>query len=74
MKLNVSVFRTMILSALLFVGMAAEARVISGTVKDQTGETIISASVVVKGTSLGTVTDIQPVSAKLRSRCLRTRI
>ena len=57
MKLNVSVFRTMILSALLFVGMAAEARVISGTVKDQTGETIISASVVVKGTSLGTVTD-----------------
>ncbi len=57
MKLNVSVFRTMILSALLFVGMAAEARVISGTVKDQTGETIISASVVVKGTTLGTVTD-----------------
>ena len=57
MKLNVSVFRTMILSALLFVGIAAEARVISGTVKDQTGETIISASVVVKGTTLGTVTD-----------------
>ena len=57
MKLNVSVFRTMILSALLFVGMAAQARVISGTVKDQTGETIISASVVVKGTTLGTVTD-----------------
>ena len=45
MKLNSSVFRTMILSALLFVGIAAEARVISGVVKDATGETIISASV-----------------------------
>jgi len=57
MKLNSSMFRTMILSALLLVGMAAEARVISGTVKDPTGETIISASVVVKGTTIGTVTD-----------------
>ena len=57
MKLNFSVFRTMVLSALLFVGMAAQARVINGTVKDQTGETIISASVVVKGTTIGTVTD-----------------
>ena len=57
MKLNSSVFRTMMLSALLLVGLAAEARVISGTVKDPTGETIISASVVVKGTTIGTVTD-----------------
>lgn len=57
MKLNLSVFRTMILAALLFVGTAVEARVITGTVKDPTGETIISASVVVKGTTLGTVTD-----------------
>ena len=57
MKLNVSVFRTMILTAFLFAGMAVQARVISGTVKDQTGETIISASVVVKGTTIGTVTD-----------------
>lgn len=57
MKLNFSVFRTMMLTALLFVGMAVEARVITGTVKDQTGETIISASVVVKGTTIGTVTD-----------------
>lgn len=57
MKLNSSVFRTMILSAMLLCGMAAEARVISGTVKDPTGETIISASVVVKGTTIGTVTD-----------------
>ena len=57
MKLNYSVFRTMILSALLLMGVAVQARVISGTVKDQTGETIISASVVVKGTTIGTVTD-----------------
>lgn len=57
MKLNSSVFRTMMLSALLLLSMAVQARVISGTVKDQTGETIISASVVVKGTTLGTVTD-----------------
>ena len=57
MKLNFSVFRTMMLSALLFMGMAVEARVVSGTVKDQTGETIISASVMVKGTTIGTVTD-----------------
>jgi TonB-linked SusC/RagA family outer membrane protein len=57
MKLTFSAFRTMMLSALLFVGMAVQARVISGVVKDATGETIISASVVVKGTSIGTVTD-----------------
>ncbi len=57
MKLNLSVFRTMILSAFLVMGMALQARVVSGVVKDQTGETIISASVVVKGTSIGTVTD-----------------
>ena len=57
MKLNLSVFRTMILSAFLLMGMALQARVVSGVVKDQTGETIISASVVVKGTSIGTVTD-----------------
>ena len=57
MKLNSSLFRTMMLAALLFVGLAVEARVISGTVTDQTGETVISASVVVKGTTIGTVTD-----------------
>ena len=57
MKLNFRVFRTMMLSALLLGSMAVQARVISGTVKDQTGETIISASVVVKGTTIGTVTD-----------------
>ena len=57
MRLNSKVFRAMMLSGLLLLGMAAEARVITGTVKDPTGETIISASVVAKGTTLGTVTD-----------------
>lgn len=57
MKLNLGVFRAMFLSAFLMVGMALQARVVSGVVKDPTGETIISASVVVKGTSIGTVTD-----------------
>ena len=57
MKLNFNLFRSVVLSALLLVGVAAEARIISGTVTDQTGETIISASVVVKGTTIGTVTD-----------------
>ena len=57
MKLNFSVFRTMMLSAVLLLEMAAEARVVTGTVKDATGETIISASVMVKGTTIGTVTD-----------------
>ena len=56
MKLN-SVFRSLALAALLVMGMTAEARVISGTVTDQTGETVISASVMVKGTTIGTVTD-----------------
>ncbi len=57
MKLNSSVFRTMIFTVLLMLGTAVQARVINGTVTDQTGETIISASVVVKGTAIGTVTD-----------------
>ena len=57
MKLNLSVFRTMVLSAMLLVGVAAEARVVTGVVKDQTGETIISATVMVQGTTIGTVTD-----------------
>ena len=56
MKLN-SVFRSLALAALLVMGMTIEARVISGTVTDQTGETVISASVMVKGTTIGTVTD-----------------
>ena len=57
MKLTFSTLRTMMLSALLLLGMAAEARVVTGVVKDQTGETIISATIMVQGTTIGTVTD-----------------
>ena len=43
---------------LFFVfGAYAQTRKVSGVVKDANGETIISASVVVKGTTIGTVTD-----------------
>ena len=57
MKLNQCVFRSLLMAALMLVYVAAEARVVKGVVTDQTGETVISASVVVKGTSIGTVTD-----------------
>ena len=50
-----------ILSLCLFVFAAtsvlAQTKTVSGVVRDVNGETIISASVVVKGTTLGTVTD-----------------
>lgn len=45
------------LAALLLGASAAEAKIVKGTVTDPTGETIISASVMVKGTTIGTVTD-----------------
>lgn len=57
MKLNVSAIRVMTVFGLLLMGMGLQARVITGVVKDQTGETVIQASVVVKGTTIGTVTD-----------------
>ncbi|MBR6117189.1 MAG: TonB-dependent receptor [Paludibacteraceae bacterium] len=57
MKLNVSAIRVMTVFGLLLIGMGLQARVITGVVKDQTGETVIQASVVVKGTTIGTVTD-----------------
>ena len=57
MKNKHSIFRTLLFAALLLLAGAVQAKVITGTVTDQTGETIISASVVVKGTTIGTVTD-----------------
>ena len=41
-----------------FVCIGLQARVIKGTVTDANGETIISASVVVQGSSVGTITDL----------------
>ena len=45
---------------LVFLGSTALAQTksISGVVKDASGETIIAASVIVKGTNIGTVTNI----------------
>ena len=40
------------------VGMALAQRTVSGTVYDETGETLIGANVLIQGTSIGTVTDI----------------
>ena len=37
--------------------MYAQGKTVSGTVVDKTGETVIGASVVVKGTTNGTITD-----------------
>ena len=45
------------LAAMLCLAGAAYAKIIKGIVTDPTGETIISASVMVKGTTIGTVTD-----------------
>lgn len=41
----------------LLTAAAVEAKIVTGTVTDENGETIIAASVVVKGTTDGTVTD-----------------
>ena len=57
MKNSRNLFRSLLAAGLVLISMDMSAKVITGTVKDQTGETVISASVVVKGTTLGTVTD-----------------
>lgn len=49
--------RPFLLVMTLFISVMASAKVVRGTVTDQSGETIISASVIVKGTTIGTVTD-----------------
>ncbi len=48
-----------LLTMVFFVGsIFAQSKTITGVVKDASGETIIAASVIVKGTSIGTVTNI----------------
>ena len=46
------------LLSVLAVGAFAQSKTVSGTVLDKTGESVIGASVVVKGTANGTITDI----------------
>ena len=57
MKNETKFFRVLALGLVMLLASWAQARVITGVVTDQTGETVISASVVVKGTTIGTVTD-----------------
>jgi len=57
MKQHFILLRMTLAVGLLTICFAANARIVSGVVTDQTGETIISASVIVKGTTIGTVTD-----------------
>ncbi len=45
------------LFAMLAIGASAQNKTVSGTVLDKTGETVIGASVLVKGTTNGTITD-----------------
>ena len=45
------------LLTVISIGMYAQGKTVSGTVVDKTGETVIGASVVVKGTTNGTITD-----------------
>jgi len=50
---------TLLLFALIFsVGAMMAQRTVTGTVNDDTGESLIGANVLVKGTTIGTVTDI----------------
>ena len=57
MKVHFSTLRLVAMMGFLFACVGIQARVITGVVRDHTGETVIQASVVVKGTSVGTVTD-----------------
>lgn len=57
MKVHFSTLRLVAMVGFLFACVGIQARVITGVVRDHTGETVIQASVVVKGTSVGTVTD-----------------
>lgn len=57
MKVHFSTLRLVAMVGFMFACVGIQARVITGVVRDHTGETVIQASVVVKGTSVGTVTD-----------------
>jgi hypothetical protein len=50
---------SLIVAMLLFVATATFAqRTVTGTVTDESGETLISVNVVVKGTTIGSITDL----------------
>jgi hypothetical protein len=56
MKFNLSHIVLSVLMVLLPLSLAAQNRTVSGTVKDQGGDPLVGASVIVQGTSRGTMT------------------
>lgn len=57
MRQTIRVFSAMLAIMLAWQVSMAQNRTVTGTVKDQNGETVIGASVIVKGTTTGTYTD-----------------
>ena len=51
-------YRTLMLCTVMFFALKVSAQTINGNVRDEVGEPIIGANVVVKGTQGGTITDI----------------
>ena len=58
MTTNLKAFRIVLVGLFLCIASAIQAQTVSGNVKDATGEGIIGATVMEKGTTNGTVTDI----------------
>ena len=59
-QVNLRIYRTiltLLLSLFLSVGAYAQQISVTGTVKDQTGEPVIGANVLIKGTSTGVITN-----------------
>ena len=57
MKLKLSHIILTVLTALLTLSLSAQDRTVRGTVRDGGGEPLVGASVIVQGTSRGTMTD-----------------
>ncbi|MDR0833493.1 MAG: TonB-dependent receptor [Candidatus Symbiothrix sp.] len=57
-SVTLSMMMVLLMNVFVCAQMNAQSRVVSGVVTDPTGETIIGAGVSVKGTSVGTATDI----------------
>ena len=59
-QVNLRIYRTiltLLLGLFLSVGASAQQTLVKGTVKDQTGEPVIGANVLIKGTSTGVITN-----------------
>ena len=58
MSFNAEVNARELIPAKYFSGVTQQAREVSGTVLDEKGEALIGVSVLLKGTQIGTVTDL----------------